>query len=261
MNILGAIFPLGNFLNRNDKEKSISDHLQSSFSFARTCLIRGDADQCFRSLLFQASLSYAGIGKRVCFYTPLPLQTIPVLVHQLIPNSLSTANLHLIQFHYLPTLTDVHKHLIHSTCDIIIIDGYLEFPICKKGDLFRIISACALLRDTHEYLKKRFHNEDLILLCSCTCAESSMANVEQRALFDLAINIEMLEDGDYHASIHLLRKTKILCAFYFRMNRNEILPLGATIQYENKLSIKTKCDIKRVPIDVEFDPPPPSNDK
>jgi hypothetical protein len=60
-----------------------------------------------------------------------------------------------------------------------------------------------------------------------------MANVEQRALFDLAINIEMLDDGDYHAGIHLLRKKKISCGFCFRMGRNEILPLGATIQYES----------------------------
>jgi hypothetical protein len=231
MNILGAIFPLENFINRNNTKQSISDHLQSSFSFARTCLLRGDADQCFRSLLFQASISYAGIGKRVCFYTPLPLQTIPILVHKLIPNSLSTANLHLIQFHYLSTLFDVHKHLIHTSCDIIIIDGYLEFPLFKQEDLFKIISACALLRDTYEYLKEKFNNKDLILLCSCTCAEPQMANVEQRALFDLAINIEMLENGDYHAKINSLTKKNISCAFNFRMGRNEIMPLGATIQH------------------------------
>ena len=234
MNILGAIFPLGNFHHRNDKEKSINDYLQSSLPFARTCLIRGDADQCFRSLLFQAALSYARIGKHVCFYTPIPFQTIPVLVHQLIPDSLSTANLHRIQFHYLPTLTDVHKHLIHSSCDIIIIDGYLEYPLFKQEDQFRIISACALLRDTHEYVKKIFQNENLILLCSCTCAESSMANAEERGLFDLAINIEMLEDGDYHAEIYVLRKSKFSCGFNFRMGRNEILPLEATIQNKHK---------------------------
>jgi hypothetical protein len=231
MNILGAIFPLENFIDRNNTEQSISNHLQSSLSFARTCLLRGDADQCFRSLLFQASLSYAKLGKRVCFYTPLPLQTIPSLVHTLIPNCLSTANLHLIQFHYLPTLIDVHKHLNISSCDIIIIDGYLEFPLFKQEDLFKIISACSLLRDTYEYLKEKFNNKDLILLCSCTCADSKMANVEQRALFDLAIHIEMLEDGDYQAKIHLLAKKNISCTFNFRMGRNEIMPLEATIQH------------------------------
>jgi hypothetical protein len=231
MNILGAIFPLENFIDRNNIEQSIIDHLQSSLSFARTCLLRGDADQCFRSLLFQASLSYARIGKRVSFYTPLPLQIIPSLVHQFIPHSLSTANLHLIQFHYLPTLIDVHKHLIHSSCDIIIIDGYLEFPLFKQEDFFHIISACALLRDTYEYLKEKLNNQELILLCSCTCAESKMANVEQRALFDMAMDIEMLEDGDYHASIHLLTTKKFSCVFNFRMGRNEIMPLGVTIQH------------------------------
>ena len=229
MNILGAIFPLGDFLHRNEKEKTIVDHLQSSLPFARTCLIRGDADQCFRSFLFQAALSYARIGKHVCFYTPIPFPTIPALVHRLIPDSLSAVNFH---FHYLPTLTDVHKHLIHSACDIIILDGYLEFPLFKQEDRFRIISACALLCDTHEYLKKRFSNENLVLLCSCTCAESSMANVEERGLFDLAIHIEMLEDGDYHAGIHLVRKKKISCGFSFRMGRKEILPLGATVQID-----------------------------
>jgi hypothetical protein len=231
MNILGAIFPLGNFFNRTNSEQSIIDRLQSLLPFAGTCLLRGDADQCFRSLLFQASLSYAAIGKQVYFYTPLPLETIPTLVHTLIPNSLLSANLHLIQFHYLSTLIDVHKHLIHSSCDIIIIDGYLEYPLFKQEDLFKIISACALLKDTYDYLKEKFNNQDLILLCSCTCAESWMANVEERALFDLAINIEMLEDGDYHAKIHLLTKKKISCAFNFRMGRNEIMPLFATIQH------------------------------
>jgi hypothetical protein len=236
MNIVGAIFPLGNFFNRNHSDNaSFLDQLQSAIlPFARTCLLRGDADQCFRSLLFQASLSYAAIGKRVSFYTPLPLQTIPSLVHTLIPTSLSSANLHLIQFYYLPTLIEVHKHLINSSCDIIIIDGYLEFPLFKQEDLFKIISACALLKDTYEYLKDKLKNKDLILLCSCTCAESSMANVEQRALFDLAIDIEMLEDGDYHADIHLLSKKTISCAFNFRMGRNEIVPLFATIQHQNK---------------------------
>lgn len=231
MNILGAIFPLGKFFNRNHSEDSLSDCLKSSLAFARTCLLRGDADQCFRSLLFQASLSYASIGKRVCFYTPLPFQTIPSLVHTLIPNSLSSANLHLIQFHYLSNLIDVHKHLIHSSCDIIIIDGYLEFPLFKQEDLFKIISSCALLKDTYEYLKEKFDNKDLILLCSCTCSESNMANVEQRALFDFAIDIEMFEDGDYHAKINFLSKKDISCAFKFRMGRNEIIPLYATIQY------------------------------
>jgi hypothetical protein len=231
MNILGALFPIEKFIDRTNSERSLSDCLQSSLSFARTCLLRGDADQCFRSLLFQASLSYASIGKRVSFYTPLPLQTIPSLVHNFISNSLLSANLHLIQFHYLPTLKDVHKHLIDFPSDIIIIDGYLEFPLFKQEDLFRIISACALLRDTYEYLKDKLNHKDLILLCSCTCAESWMANVEQRALFDLAIDIEMLEDGDYHASLHLLSKKNISCAFNFRMGRNEIMPLFATIQH------------------------------
>ena len=231
MNILGAIFPLGKFFDRNNSEDSLCDRLTSVFSFARTCLLHGDADQCFRSLLFQASLSYASIGKRVYFYTPLPFQTIPSLVHTLLPNSLSSANLHLIQFHYLSSLIDIHKHLINSSCDIIIIDGYLEFPLFKQEDLFKIISSCALLRDTYEYLKEKFNNKDLILLCSCTCAESKMANVEQRALFDLAIDIEMLEDGDYHAKINVLSKKNISCAFKFRMSRNEIMPLYATIEY------------------------------
>lgn len=234
MNILGAIFPLENFLNRTNPLESITNQLQSSFSFARTCLIRGDADQCFHSLLFQASLSYAKIGKRVCFYTPLPLQTIPILIHKLIPNCLSIVNLDLIQFYYLPTLFDVHKHLIQTSCDIIIIDGYLEFPLFKQEDLFRIISACALLRDTYEYLKDKFQNNDLILICSCTCSESKMINVEQRALFDFGINIEMLEDGDYHARIYSRTKENLSCTFNFRMNRNEIMPLLATIQYENR---------------------------
>ena len=233
MNILGAIFPLESFIDLNNIEKPISEHLQSSFSFARTCLLRGDADQCFRSLLFQAALSYASIGKRVNFYTPLSLQTLPSLVHNLIPKSLSAANLHLIQFHYLSTLNDVHKHLNSSLCDIIIIDGYLEFPIFKQEDLFRIISACALLKDTYEYLIRKWKNENLILLCSCTCAESKMTNVEQRGLFDLAIHIETLEDGDYQANLHLLTGKKISCAFNFRMRRNEIMPLRATIQKWN----------------------------
>lgn len=234
MNILGAIFPLGNFFKRNDSEQSLSDHLQSTYSFARTCLLRGDADQCFRSLLFQASLSYASIGKRICFYTPLQIQTIPSLVHTLVPNSLLTANLHLIQFHYLPTLTDVQKHLVNVDCDIIIIDGYLEYPLFKQEDLFRIISACALLKDTYEYLRTKLHNNELVLLCSCTCSESWMANVEQRGLFDLSIHIDMLENGDYHASVHSLLKKPVSCAFDFRITCSEIMPLFATIQYPNK---------------------------
>ncbi|CAF2616682.1 unnamed protein product [Rotaria sp. Silwood2] len=235
MNILGAIFPLRNFIERNNSEQSIFEHLQYTYSFARTCLLRGDADQCFRSLLFQSSLSYASIGKRVCFYTPLPIQTIPSLVHKLIPNSLLSANLHLIEFHYLPTLIDVHKHLINTSCDIIIIDGYLEFPLFKQQeDLFKIISSCALLKDIYDYLKNKFHNNDLILLCSCTCSESWMANVEQRGLFDLSIHIDMLENGDYHADIHILSKKKISCAFNFRISRNEIMPLFATIQHHYK---------------------------
>ncbi|CAF4541703.1 unnamed protein product, partial [Rotaria sp. Silwood2] len=48
------------------------------------------------------------------FCTSLSIQTIPSLVHKLIPNSLLSANLHLIQFHYLPTLIDTHKHLINT---------------------------------------------------------------------------------------------------------------------------------------------------
>lgn len=225
MNILGAIFPL---------ENSIIDHLQSSFTFASTCLIRGDADQCFRSLLFQAALSYARIGKTVCFYTPVPFSTVPALVHQLKPNSLSTANLHLIQFHYLPTLTDVHKHLVHSSSDIIIIDGYLEYPLLKNEDLFRITSACVLLRDMHEHRKKIFDKNDLILLCSCTCDQSMMANIEQRIFFDLGINIEMLDDGDYRARVQTSTRTnQMTCTFTFRMGRNEILPLRAMIEYRN----------------------------
>ncbi|CAF1262627.1 unnamed protein product [Rotaria magnacalcarata] len=235
MNILGAIFPLGNFLERNNSEQSILDELQSTFSFARTCLLRGDADQCFRSLLFQSSLSYASIGKRVCFYTPVPIQTIPSLVHKLIPKSLLSANLDLIQFHYLPTLFDVHANLITTTtCDIIIIDGYLEFPLFKQEDLFTIISACALLKDTYEYLRNKFLNKDLILLCSCTCSEAWMANVEQRGLFDLSIHVDMLENGDYHANIHALLKKQVSCAFDFRITCNEIMPLFATIQHHNK---------------------------
>lgn len=234
MNILGAIFPLENFLNRSNHLQSITDHLKSSYTFAKTCLIRGDADQCFRSLLFQASLSYAKIGKHVSFYTPLPLQTIPALVHELKPNDLSTINLDLIQFYYLSSLYDIHKHLIHSSCDIIIIDGYLEFPLFKQEDLFRIISSCALLRDTYEYLKEKFQNKDLILLCSCTCPESRIENIEELALFDLGINIEMLEDGDYNARINSLRNNDLSCVFNFRMSRNEILPLTATIQNKNK---------------------------
>ena len=230
MNILGAIFPLGNFFD--EQKKPVSEHLQSSLVFARTCLIRGDADQCFRSLLFQAALSYAAIGKTVCFYTPIPLSTIPVLVHRLRPDSLSTANLHLIQFHYLPTLTDVHQHLVCSSSDIVIIDGYLEYPLLKNEDLFRIIAACTLLRDMHEHRKKKFHREDLILLCSCTCSQSPMENIEQRALFDLGINIEMLEDGDYRASLQTtIKKQQVTGAFTFRMGRNEIVPLRATIEY------------------------------
>ncbi len=58
-----------------------------------------------------------------------------------------------------------------------------------------------------------------------------MANVEQRALFDLAIDIEMLEDGDYHAPINVLSKKNISCIFKFRMSRNEIMPLYATIEH------------------------------
>ncbi|CAF1484640.1 unnamed protein product [Rotaria sordida] len=234
MNILGAIFPLKNFIERNNSQQSIFDHLQYTYSFARTCLLRGDADQCFRSLLFQSSLSYASIGKRICYYTPLPIQIIPSFVHKLIPNSLLLANLHLIEFYYLPTLIDVHKHLINISCDIIIIDGYLEYPLFKQDDLFKIISSCALLRDTYDYLKNKLHNNDLILLCSCTCSESWMANVEQRGLFDLSIHIDMLENGDYHANIYLLSKKKISCSFNFRISRNEIMPLFATIQHHNK---------------------------
>ena len=222
MNILGAIFPLENFHNRTDTQQSIFDHLQSSLLFARTCLLRGDADQCYRSLLFQASLSYARIGKRVYFYTPLSFQTIPSLVHKLIPNYLLSANLHLIEFYYFPTLIDVHKHLntLSSICDIIIIDGYLEYPLFKQDDLFRMISSYSLLRDTYEYLKTKYHNKNLILLCSCTCPET---NIEQQILFDLIIDIEMIENGDYHAKINLLSKTILSCTFKFRMSRNEIL--------------------------------------
>ncbi|CAF1030297.1 unnamed protein product [Adineta ricciae] len=228
MNIVGAIFPLGNY--SSETNGSFINHLRSLLPFARTCLVRGDADQCFRSLLFQAALSYAAIGKRVSFYTPAPFQTIPSLVHTLIPKSLSTANLHLIRFHYLSTIFDVHKHLSNSTCDIIIIDGYLEFPLSKQDDSFKIISACALLKDTYEYLSARSHRNDLILLCSCTCAEISMANVEQRALFDMAIDIEMLEDGDYRFQVHLATKSNSSCAFNLRSGRNEIIPLCATIE-------------------------------
>lgn len=234
MNILGAIFPLGNFFNHDNFQRSIVGDLENSFFFARTCLLCGDADQCFRSLLFQSSLSYAGIGKRVNFYTPLPIQNIPSLVHKLIPKSLLTANLDFIQFYYLPTLVDVHKHVINSPCDVIIIDGYLEFPLFKQEDLFKIISACVLLKDSYEYVKEKFHKQDLILLCSCTCPESRLVNVEQRGLFELSIHIEMLENGDYHANTNLLAKKTISCAFYFRITCNEIMPLFATIQHQNK---------------------------
>lgn len=227
MNILGALFPLGCFSDQKNSVALLSDRLP--LSFARTCLLRGDADQCFRTLLFQAALSYASIGKHVAFYTPIPFQTIPSLVHSLIPESLAAANLHLIQFHYLSALSDVHKHLVHASSDIIILDGYLEFPLCKDEDRFHIMGACALLRDTYEYLKEKSHNDDLTLLCSCTCAESSMANVEQRGVFDLAIDIEMLEDGDYNAKIHLLPNRKSSCEVTFRMGCNEIMPLFATM--------------------------------
>ena len=231
MNIVGAIFPLGNFSNRTKNESaSFATDLQSILPFARTCLLRGDADQCFRSLLFQAALSYAAIGKRVSFYTPIPLQSIPSLVHTLVPTSLSTANLQLIQFHYLPTLIEVHKHVIHFAADVIIIDGYLEFPLSKQDDAFQIISACALLKDTYEHQCRRLEKQDLVLLCSCACAEATMANAEQRGLFDLAMDIEMLEDGDYQARIQLLAKTNVSCAFNFRIGRNEIVPLSATIE-------------------------------
>ena len=228
MNILGAIFPLGNF---SHEKNSISQHLQSALPFARTCLIRGDADQCFRSLLFQAALSYAAIEKTVCYYTPTPFPTIPVLIHQLKPNSLSTANLHLIQFHYLSTLADVQKHLMNSSSDIIIIDGYLEYPLLKNEDLFRITSACVLLRDMQNYRTKKFEKEDLILLCSCTCTQSATANIEHRALFDLGINVEMRDDGDYQAKLRTSIKKQMTCTLTFRMCRNEILPLRATIEY------------------------------
>lgn len=231
MNIVGAIFPLTNFVNRaNHTQNSFVADLQSILPFARTCLLRGDADQCFRSLLFQAALSYAAVGKRVDFYTPVPLQNIPSLVHTLVSKSLSAANLHLIQFHYLPTLTEVHKHVVHSSPEIIVIDGYLEYPISKPDDAFQIIAACALLKDTYENLVGRLRKEDLVLLCSCTCDEAKVADVEQRGLFDLAMDIEMLEDGDYRARVQLPAKSSISCAFNFRIGRNEIVPLSAAIE-------------------------------
>ena len=228
MNILGALFPLRSFSDSKNPADSFSDRLP--LSFARTCLLRGDADQCFRTLLFQAALSYASIGKRVAFYTPVPFQAIPSLVHSLIPASLASANLHLIQFHYLPSMADVHKHLVHVSSDIIILDGYLEFPLFKEEDQFHIMAACALLRDTYDYLREKFHNDNLTLLCSCTCAESAKVNVEQRGVFDLAIDIEMLEDGDYHAKVHLLSNEKISCGMTFRMGCDEIMPLFATVK-------------------------------
>ena len=124
-------------------------------------------------------------------------------------------------------MKEVHKHLIHSQCDIIIIDGYLEYPLCKQEDHFRIISACALLKDTYDYLKREWKKNDLILLCSCTCSESI---VDKRGLFDLTIPIEMLEDGDYQTN---LNRNNISCAFTFRFNQNEIMPLRVTIQQKN----------------------------
>ena len=234
MNILGAIFPLGNFRDPNNHHDTLDGNLQRSLPFARACLLRGDADQCFRSLLFQAALSYASIDKRVAFYTPVPFQSLPSLVHNLVPSALATANLHLIQFHYLSTLADVHKHLLHLSADVIILDGYLEFPLADEDDRFRIVSACALLRDTYAHLTRARPDDDLILLCSCTCADASMADVEQRGLFDLAVDIEMLEDGDYHADVHVRSTNEISCRVNFRIGHRDILPLTATVQHRTE---------------------------
>jgi hypothetical protein len=232
MNILGAIFPLGSFHDETSRENVFSEHLQLTFPWAGTCLLRGDADQCYRALLFQASLSYASIGKRVSFYTPTRLQAIPALVHNQTPHTMESMNLHLIQFHYLVNLTDVHQHVMQSSSDIIIIDGYLEFPLSKRDDRFHIIAACALLRDTYDYLHgKSPMKNNLVLLCTCTCADLSLANVEQHGLFNLAIDIEMHDNGDYCASSHILSNKTNSCQIHFRMSSNEIRPLFATIEH------------------------------
>lgn len=66
---------------------------------------------------------------------------------------------------HLEVLADVHKHLLNSSCGIIIIDSYLEFSLSTKEDFFKIFSSFAFLKDTYKHSKVKFQNKDLILLC------------------------------------------------------------------------------------------------
>lgn len=235
MNILAAIFPLKYFQHENNPNQRLNDCFSlSSYPWSGTCLLRGDADQCFRALLFQAAISYASIGKHVTFYTPSPLENFPSTMHGLMPISLESANLHLIQFHYLPTLIDAHRHLERISTDVVIFDGYLEYPLMKSEDRFQIIATCAFINDTYHYLKMKSRNNDFLLLCSCTCPEPSMANVEQLGLFDMAMDIEMCEDGDYNAVVHHLAKRDSSCQIKFRLTVDEIFPLSASIETTRK---------------------------
>lgn len=235
MNILAAIFPLKHFQHENDPNQRLNDCFSlSSYPWSGTCLLRGDADQCFRALLFQAAISYASIGKRVTFYTPTPLENFPSTMHSLMPSSLESANLHLIQFHYLTTLIDAHRHLKRISTDVVIFDGYLEYPLTKSEDRFQIIATCAFINDTYHYLKMKSRNNDFLLLCSCSCPEASMANVEQLGLFDMAMDIEMCEDGDYNAVVHHLANREISCQIKFRLTLDEIFPLSASIETMRK---------------------------
>ena len=237
MNVLGALFPLQQISEKSDNSIDLHEFLPRLFPFAHLSLLRGDADQCFRSLLFQVSVSYASIGKRVKFYTPTPLTTIPPLVHNFIPSPVATAHLDLIEFHYLPSLRDVLKHLVDSSADIFIIDGYLEFPVSTEHDRYQIHAACALLRDTYDYVKQKIENPNLVLVCSCTCADPSIANVEQQGLFDLGVNIEMMENGDYSLKTHSPLKPTTSFSIHFRMGSNEIIPLTTFINLFDTVAV------------------------
>lgn len=221
MNILGAIFPIESFFPKENDGTSLFDRWKSSLPFCRSCIVQGDADQCFRSLLFQAALSFANIGKRVNFYAPSSLTSIPTLIQSFIPTFLDVTQLELIEFVYLPTLSEVHKHMTRSAADVYVIDGYLEFPFGNADDRYRIAAESAVLRDTHEYLREKYSKPNILLLCSCACSDS-----EKNVFFDSAINVEMLETGDYSLAFSSFSTVSNHCQIEFRIDQNQILPLS-----------------------------------
>ncbi|CAF1162373.1 unnamed protein product [Didymodactylos carnosus] len=205
------MFPVSNFFDTFTKD----DIYMDSKSFVGTCLLMGDIDQCRTELLFQAAVSYASIGKKVYYYCPFPLQTVPLGVHSM-PEA-TESSLQLIQFHYPHSTSELYNHLtsIGSNSkkatpltypDVIIIDDYYDhysdktFTPQLDDSIYKFSSDFALIKAQYSQLVKKLKKEKLILINSCTCMESWIEEIAS-IYYDLCIPISIDDTTHNHRAI------------------------------------------------------------